>query len=155
LVEKPRYLGAGARAHDRLRHRLGHRGDVALLQGELSHGAIALHEVALDLPQDEDRRGRVGIGAGDAGERVGRPGTVRHEGDARRAVDTREPIGRERRALLVVHGHELDALLSVDSVQQRRDHAAGQREDMRDVVLSEPGRDIVADGSRCLDVRGH
>ena len=80
---------------------------------------------------DEDDDGRVrDVGRGDAGEQIGRARAARHEADAGRAGDAREPVRHERGSLLVAAVDVLDRLVVVEGVEHVEERRPDDAEDV-------------------------
>jgi hypothetical protein len=96
------------------------------------------------LPADEEHRAFGAERVGDAGYRIGRPGSGRYDGAAHAAGHTRVPVGRVRGNLLVPHVDDLDALIDA-AVIDVDDVPAAEREDRIDtLVLQRLGDEVTA-----------
>ncbi len=92
--------------------------------------------VRLHVAGDHDHRNRVERGVGDAGGRVGQPGSQVRQQHARLARGARVAVGRVRRHLLVARRDEADAALA-ERVEQADDRVAAQAEDDLDAEALE------------------
>ena len=118
LVDQERLLGHGPE----------HRDQVVFLE------RVFLIVIERDAADEDDHR-RVGdMGRRDAGQEVRRPGTARHEADARSVRDARQAVGHERRGLLVAHVDVLDALIVVEPVEDVQKGRADDSEYVTDAL---------------------
>jgi len=85
------------------------------------------------LPADEEHRAFGAERVGDAGYRIGRPGSGRYDGAAHAAGHTRVPSAACA-ALLVPHVDDLDALIDA-AVIDVDDVPAAEREDRIDTLV--------------------
>ena len=86
-----------------------------------------------DLAGNHHQRNRIGIGRGDAGERVGRAGARSHQGHADLAADTRIGVGRMCRSLFVPYQDMFEFVELEKRVVDFEYRAAGIAENVFDV----------------------
>ena len=97
---------------------------------------MAAVEVGLHVAGDHHHRDRIERGVGDAGRRVGQPGTEMGEQDARLAGGARVAVGGVRGDLLVPRADVADAA-APERVEHADDRVAGQPEDHLDAEALE------------------
>ena len=130
-MERPRYdLGYSRHVVD-LRRPLRERAeDGAIIH--LLKGAAFAH-AALDLPDEQDQRGRIMFGDVDRVRGIHRARAARDEDDAWPSGQSRRCLGHERRAGFMPRDRQLDGRI-VERVEHGQVGLAGHAEDVRDAL---------------------
>jgi hypothetical protein len=126
-----------------LHHGVRDAGDVGFLEAVLSQHRLDA------LARDHDDRNRVHLGCQKAGDRVGGPGTRRHEHDTRPAGGARIAVRHVGGALLVAHEDQFDR--GVDECVENRDRGpSGEAEDVLDALSFEALDQLLCAGGDSL-----
>ena len=86
-----------------------------------------------NLAGDDDHRNAVHVGGGDAGDRIGHPGTRRHQSNTHLTRGTGVAVCSMNRRLLMANQHVLDGVLLVQRVVDVQHRSAGVAPEELDV----------------------
>jgi len=117
--------------------------DIRFLETDLADGTLELVFVGVDLAGDEQTGDRVEPAAADTGDHVQGPRAAGGHGDAQSAVDPGIGLGGKGAGLFVMDGDAVDVVPVNRGVDQVRDGAADELEDLRDPLLDDKIYDII------------